>query len=57
MTPPKLTNLPKGDIIFFDSRGDAVEGYSAQRMREIESARDAQWEAMLKQEQLKEAEK
>jgi len=35
-TPPQFTgDLPKGDIVFFDSRGDALDGYSAQRVREI----------------------
>jgi len=33
-----LTQLPKGDILFFDGRGDAVDGYSAQRVWEILAA-------------------
>jgi polyribonucleotide nucleotidyltransferase len=28
-------DLPSGDIVFFNGSGDAVEGYSAQRVKEI----------------------
>ena len=30
-----MTDLPEGDVTYFDGRGDAVDGYTAERVWEI----------------------
>ena len=30
-----MTDLPKGDVTYFDGRGDAFDGYTAERVWEI----------------------